>query len=188
METIDIKAMHYAIAKHESVNQMYGKHPYTYHLSSVASVLMKYREVMPADEFPLILAGAWCHDLIEDVHSITYNDIKQALGYDVAEIVYACTEVKGRNREERHGSAFFECLIRNKYGVIVKLADWIANVEESIKTDSHMLVSYRKEFRRFRDWMITPAKEAGVLIMLAHLEGLLTVRENDEKSDSSRGI
>jgi hypothetical protein len=149
-ETIDIKAARYATEMHASVEQMYGNFPYSKHLSDVATEIMLFKYLILKKDYPLVLAGAWCHDIIEDVHSVTYNDLKKVMGEEVADLAFACTESTGRDRAERHDVAYFDRIRAIPYADMIKIADWIANVSESIRTSSSMLKRYRKEYPEFR--------------------------------------
>ena len=103
-------AMEYAIARHDAVGQRYGKkgrEPYTYHLNKAVGCLLRYRDLIPAEDLPLVIAATWCHDVIEDTRQ-TYNDVKERVSEEVAEIVYALTEEKGKNRRERHNDKYYE--------------------------------------------------------------------------------
>ena len=126
-------------------NQKYGKYPYSYHLKKVVEQVEDYYVLLPNVEKRILLLSAAGHDLIEDAR-MTYNDLIPLLGLQVAEIIYSCTEEKGRNRLERHSDKFFLELRQNKLGVFIKLCDILANVNENIATGSTMFNRYQKEF------------------------------------------
>lgn len=142
-------------------NQKYGNNkPYSYHLNMVANTVTRFKDVLPdKDSYIVTYCGAWGHDLIEDAR-ITYNDIKNMigikgdsgkyLGEDIAEVIYSCTEEKGKNRDERHSQKFFDELKENKLGVFVKLCDIISNVTESKNTGSGMFKKYQKEYPKLK--------------------------------------
>ena len=175
---IDEVAEHYATGKHLEVNQKYGKHPYTKHLRDVAMQVEKFGYLLPPMDLPFVVAAAWCHDLIEDVHSVTYNDIKAKLGEPLANITYACTESTGRNRAERHDEAYYARIKSHKYAAFVKCADWIANVSESIRANSSMLTKYRQEYLKFRGHLYDPTYHD----MWKKLDTLLLDVENVKES------
>ena len=143
-------------------NQRYGNgKPYSYHLSMVADTVTRFKDILPdEDSYVIAYCGAWGHDLIEDAR-FTYNDIKfitkikgengRILGEDIAEVIYACTEEKGRNRAERHSAKFFSDLKQNKLGVFVKLCDVISNVTESKNTGHGMFKKYQKEYPKLKE-------------------------------------
>lgn len=137
------------------VNQKYAKKlPYSFHLEMVASQAYKFRELIPIEDdedelFNIILVSCWAHDSIEDARK-TYNDILDYCGKEVAEIVYCCTEDKGKNREERHSDAFYQGLVNNKWATFVKLCDIIANVKFSLLSNSGMYDKYYLEYRKTR--------------------------------------
>jgi hypothetical protein len=153
-------------------NQKYNDTlPYSFHLNLVAEQAKKWKYLIKDeyienpqncfsdDEklFDIVLYGAWGHDLIEDAR-VTYNDIKNTnyLGNIVAstllaDIIYACTELRGKNRDERHGHEYIQGLKENKLGLFVKLCDISANIGFGILTNSTMVDKYRKEFPKFKE-------------------------------------
>lgn len=140
----------WAIQQHDKTNQRYGEGsliralPYSFHLECVVAQLKQiYPKCTPVQE-----CIAWGHDLIEDAR-VSYNDIKLRAGKEVAEGIYACTELRGRNRAERHGAEYLSGLAANKDGLIVKLADIAANALFSKLTGSGMYKKYQQEWVAF---------------------------------------
>lgn len=84
------------------------------------------------------------HDLIEDAR-VTYNDIVERAGKYVADLIYCCTEEKGKNREERHADKYYKELAENDTAVFIKLCDIMANVTFSILTKSSMYEKHKAE-------------------------------------------
>lgn len=129
-------------------NQKYNKTlPYSFHLEMVAAQAKKFEKYIPADNpyYAAVWAGVWGHDSIEDAR-LTYNDIKDIWGEYAAEIIYLCTEWKGRNRAERKPKEFYLELMTNEDAVFVKLCDIIANMKFSLLTNSTMFQKYVKEW------------------------------------------
>ena len=48
------------------------------------------------------MLATWGHDLIEDTR-VSYNDVMNHLGQEASDIVFAVTNDKGKNRQERAG-------------------------------------------------------------------------------------
>ena len=141
-------------------NQKYSKSlPYSFHLRAVVSQVREYLDYINLSyQHPVVIAAAG-HDLIEDAR-MTYNDVfsfllKEGLSKPNAilttNIIYACTEEKGKNRDERHSDKFFKELAENRLAVFVKLCDIKANVLFSMLKGSSMLSKYKKEFPRVKD-------------------------------------
>ena len=145
-------------------NQKYNDTlPYSFHLNLVAEQAKKWKSLIKPEDWILVLYGAWGHDLIEDAR-VTYNDIKmfnfQVMSGDkmisslisgVSDIIYSCTELRGKNRDERHGPEYIQGLKENKLGLFVKLCDISANIGFGILTNSTMVDKYRKEFPKFKE-------------------------------------
>lgn len=126
--------------------------PYTYHLQAVVNVLNDFRneiEVFTASDdherFDRLLAAGWLHDVIEDT-PVTMPHIQVRFGHSVANLVWACTGV-GTNRKERNAEIYRK-IGMYPIAAVVKLADSIANVEESGPGSRHrsMYVNELPEF------------------------------------------
>lgn len=152
------KVKEYACKLHdEVVNQKYDNYlPYSFHLNLVAKFVMKF---MPDDITDDVKAGlimaAYLHDSIEDAR-LTYNDVLELLSDEfkfVADIVYACTNERGKNRKERANDKFYEELRTTPYAPFVKACDRLANVFYSteISTASRMKEVYKKEMDEFTE-------------------------------------
>jgi (p)ppGpp synthase/HD superfamily hydrolase len=94
------------------------------------------------------LIATWGHDLIEDCR-VSYNDVKNHLGQEAADIIYAVTNEKGKNRSERANDKYYEGIRNTPGAVFVKLCDRIANVQYSKMTKSRMFEMYKKENENF---------------------------------------
>lgn len=144
----------YALLMHHSIRQTYDGKPYFYHVKQVALNVCKYKHLLKDSQLEQAYVGALLHDAIEDCN-LTYNDIKKDWGLVIADIVYACTELKGKNRKERHGQEYFDTLKVSYLGTFVKVCDILANVEQSIKTGNSMLKAYKKEWPKVEDELYT---------------------------------
>ena len=168
----------FAINQHDVVcNQKYGDiHPYSFHLDLVVSqVRLFYNHVnFSRTEQLNVLCGAIGHDLIEDAR-VTYNDIRYKVGVEVADIIYCCTEEKGKNRDERHSENYFNELKENELAVFVKLCDIIANVKYSLLTNSSMFNKYRKEYPKVKEKLYIERYD----ILFVYLEKLLSIEKPD---------
>ena len=72
-------------AEAHSSPQRYDDKPYIYHLLEVYKVGCRFIHLIPEDKKETVLIACIGHDTIEDAR-ITYNDIKQMYGEEVAEI------------------------------------------------------------------------------------------------------
>jgi (p)ppGpp synthase/HD superfamily hydrolase len=158
------------LEQHSSTNHMYDTYlPYEFHLRMVAHIAKKYSHLLDdeVDYFTgkkeydrgrdvtvtlrtACLRAAWGHDLIEDTR-VSYNDVEENLGQEAAEIIYALTNEKGKNRKERANDKYYEGIRNTPGAVFVKLCDRIANVQYSKMTGSRMFEMYKKENNHFLD-------------------------------------
>ena len=159
----------YASRCHAATNHTYDEHPYAFHLNMVAETAKNFIGGYDQATQERILAAAWCHDLIEDARE-TYNDVKKVVGEDVAELVYALTNEKGRSRAERANDAYYQGIRETEYATLVKVCDRIANLQHSINTQSRLAAIYAKEQPNFRAKLHV---EGGYENAWSHLQALV---------------
>ena len=140
----------YAGNLHAQRRLFYHGQPYRVHLEAVYDILEPHFGLNR-----VIMKAALCHDLLEDT-AITYNDLVQQVGADVADVVYDVTNELGRNRRERAARTYPKTAA-NPLAVIVKVADRIANTQYSAGTGSGMHAKYRAEYPGFREALYNPA-------------------------------
>lgn len=157
----------WCIDQHRKTNHFYDTYlPYEFHLRMVNEVAKDFNHLLddtvdyytgepyrgPRQEQVTLkhacMLATWGHDLIEDTR-VSYNDVMNHLGQEVADIVYAVTNNKGRNRKERADDKYYEGIRNTKGAVFVKLCDRIANVQYSKMTKSRMYEMYGKENNHF---------------------------------------
>lgn len=144
----------WVLDQHRGTNHMYDKYlPYEFHLRMVVEAYNRFKHLLSnghgtIDNQVNVYLACWGHDLIEDTR-VSYNDVMENLGESAADIIYAVTNEKGKNRAERANDKYYEG-IRNQPGaVFVKLCDRIANVQYSKMTGSRMFEMYKRENPNF---------------------------------------
>lgn len=144
----------FAINKHSAVNHFYDNKAYSVHLESVVYYAKKYIDrIVPKSFHQEVIASCWLHDTIEDCR-LTYDDIKKEFGTTVAEIVYACSNEKGKNRKERANDKYYRSIRNIPYATFVKMCDRLANIAYSEAHKTRMLALYRAEQKEFIDILI----------------------------------
>jgi (p)ppGpp synthase/HD superfamily hydrolase len=156
----------WCIDQHKNTNHFYSEYlPYEFHLRMVNHVGQQFKHLLdetkdyytgdpivnPTTQVSLssaCMVATWGHDVIEDCR-VSYNDVKNHLGQEVADIVYAVTNEKGKNRKERANDKYYEGIRNTPGAVFVKLCDRIANVQYSKMTGSRMFEMYKKENDHF---------------------------------------
>ena len=131
-------------------NQKYdGNLPYSKHLDYVFSFYLRFEHLLPID--PVIRnnvkSGVYGHDLIEDAR-LTYNDIVDKTNKETADIIYCCTETRGKTRDERHSESYYKELSDNPLAIFVKLCDILANATYSYLTNSDMYRKYQADYQK----------------------------------------
>lgn len=137
---------------HGETNHKYDGHPYTFHLGMVVAAAREFIHLVPQSAQKVIYDSCWLHDVIEDCR-VTYNDVKTEMGLEVAEIVYALTNEKGRTRKDRANEKYYEGIRNVEFASFVKCCDRLANIQHSVNTNSSMLNAYRKEHQAFKQFL-----------------------------------
>ena len=160
----------WCIACHENTNHMYDEYiPYHFHLRMADRVGGQFEHLLDGtcdlqtgktrEELEHTRIGfvslrmacrkaIWAHDTIEDTRE-NFNSVSKHLGQDAAEIVYAVTNEKGKNRAERANEKYYAGIVATPGAVFVKLCDRIANVQYGKMTGSSMYEKYSKENAHF---------------------------------------
>lgn len=179
------------IKQHKDTNHFYDTYlPYEFHLKMVANVYEDFKYLLPKNMFittdsrdvdsdvthKVVYLACWGHDLIEDTR-VSYNDVKTQLddysGYShIADIIYAVTNEKGKNRKERANEKYYEGIRSTPGAVFVKLCDRIANVQYSKMTKSSMFKKYSEENPHFEKMLGRYTDNKDLEPMFKYLENL----------------
>jgi (p)ppGpp synthase/HD superfamily hydrolase len=145
----------WCIWQHKNTNHFYDTYlPYEFHLRMVVKVAQDFMHCAERQWSELEIA-CWGHDLIEDTR-VSYNDCKETLGEYVADIIYAVSNEKGKNRKDRANAKYYEGIRNTEGASFVKLCDRIANIQYSKMTQSKMFEMYKKENAYFLDSLALP--------------------------------
>lgn len=168
----------YALNCHHSTNHLYDGKPYEVHLEQVNFYAKMFLSEIPSKDRELVISAVWLHDVIEDTRQ-TFNDVKAHTNKEIAEIVYALTNEKGKTRKQRANAKYYKGIKKTKYATFIKLADRIANVMYSKSKNSKMFEVYKKENDFFIKslkktwWEKILYKESDYKIMFKYLENIL---------------
>ena len=154
------RAIQLAFAAHQG--QMYGSHPYTYHLEQVVTNVKKWQYCIELQEYGNsydCLVAAWLHDVVEDT-SVTIEEVTEEFGKDVGDIVDRVTNIeyfdgrKLRNRREKHAKSYPR-IAESHSAIFVKLCDRIANVQacDNPQDNKNLCEMYRKEHESFEAFL-----------------------------------
>jgi len=162
------------LAEKAHSGQRYGSFPYTHHLFGTWDVLEKFCFTGREHDKPrrersrrLILA-AILHDTLEDT-DLTYGELEDNFGREVADLVFAVTNEPGANRKERFLKTYPK-IKAHPDATILKLADRIANIIHALQSNWDILVMYRKEWPIFERELRRPGECDP---MWAYLESIL---------------
>ncbi len=142
------KSREFAKQCHSETNHTYDGKPYTFHLNMVEGFGQDFIYLIPSKK-EIVLSACQLHDSVEDCR-ITFNDLKKEVGKEVAEIVYAVTNEKGKTRVERANSKYYKGIRKTEFATFVKLADRLANASYSKSSGKEgMFEKYKKENAKF---------------------------------------
>lgn len=159
----------YAIKCHKDTNHTYDDNlPYSYHLQLAANVASEFAYLVDESDWHYVIAAVWCHDVIEDTRQ-SYNDVMKIIGRPAADIVYAVTNEKGKNRKERANEKYYTGIRNTKHATFVKLCDRIANLRHGVLMGSKMVNMYQKEHADFVKYLQVPERYSSMLETMEQL-------------------
>lgn len=129
------------VASEAHKDQMYGTEPYMTHVNKVVEIAQVH------DQDISIQIACALHDVLEDT-DLPYIAIRNAFGYEIAEIVYCVTDELGRNRKEIKRKTYPKIASYWK-AVAVKLCDRIANLKDAILNNKRKYQMYHDEHDEF---------------------------------------
>ncbi len=142
------KKLAYKMHNNPSVAQRYGDAPYTKHLEDVVSVIKRYLYYIPEDKHDLLISAGYLHDIIEDTE-ISEKFLIKHFSYELADIIYRVSNERARDGKEK----LFKTLPkiwRNEYAIFLKLADRIANTQNSKNSGHRVYEKYKREYYIFK--------------------------------------
>jgi guanosine-3',5'-bis(diphosphate) 3'-pyrophosphohydrolase len=123
------KAFNFASQKHkEQRRKNPQQEPYIVHPAEVANLIAQYTG---GNDTNLIIAGL-LHDTVEDV-GVTFEEIEQEFGSDVAGLVREVTDDKTLEKQERKRLQIEHAAHATPRAKVLKLADKTANLEDQLR-------------------------------------------------------
>lgn len=141
----------WAVQTHLKAGKRYSKFDYCLHLDGVLAACRRYRGLyfnhIDSDR---VTRACACHDVLEDC-GISYNELKNMIGEDVANDVYDVSNEMGKTRKERNSKTYPK-IQGNDYALFVKLCDRIANMLFSFYSyeTNGMFETYCREYPEFK--------------------------------------
>lgn len=144
-----LKALKYAMTKHEGQVRKVSKEPYISHPLKVSYLLASFKKSKKLDE---LLCAALLHDVIEDTET-TFKDIAEEFTPLIASLVFELTsdeeEIKKIGKKE-----YLKKKLSNmsSYGLTIKLVDRLANMMDNptdqSKKDTKEILEHIKSHRK----------------------------------------
>lgn len=155
MNTLTTIAKNYAFEAHKF--KTYGGFPYSKHLEDVSQVLIRFGYTEDTPVGYLLQPASFLHDAKEDCGK-SHEELTSLFGEVIATIVDCVSDVEepGDNRKSRKAKTY-QKTASNPLAIILKLADRIANVENSLSiTKKRYLEMYKEEHHDFRQYLYYP--------------------------------
>lgn len=136
----------HTLAKKWHKGQKHGDEPYMTHLSEVnARCYTLYRDSLSLEDVYFVGSLAWLHDIFEDT-KCSPVDVWEALGHYPPtgwtrshEMVEAIQAITKEDTETRH--EYLERCSKNKFALMVKVADTLCNLERSFMSKDHRRIT-----------------------------------------------
>ncbi len=124
--------------------------PYVLHVLKVCSTLISLNLPLTNTELDNLFAAALLHDSIEDAEQYFPNGGKELMtiygfSYEIYEAVYLVSKKSGYTEEQLND--YFDTLKKNRYAILIKLADRSHNVEDLYNMKIEKLHKYVNETR-----------------------------------------
>lgn len=146
MRDLAIRAMNFARAVHKGQVRKYTGNPYSDHLAEVAGIALSIGWHDATIHPDKMLATCWLHDCIED-QNVTYSELEELFGEDVANGVLMLTDSETGNRAERKAASRMRLAGAPSWVQTIKCADLISNTSSIVKHDPKFAVTYLEEKR-----------------------------------------
>lgn len=118
------------------------------HCLLVCRALIDLQLPMTSEEEDVLFASALCHDIIEDVE-LPENGRELITVFGLDPQVYEIVKILSKRKdftEEEH-LAYFDGIVKNKYALLIKLADRSNNVEDLYNMKTWKINEYVDETR-----------------------------------------
>jgi len=145
------KALEFAIKKHKGQKRKGTHMPYFWHPISVAENVEEFKK---SKNLELLMTAALLHDTVEDCPGVTIQKIAKMFGYHVASLVNELTSDKKQIVKMGKIEYLKKKMAKmTTYGLVIKLADRLHNVEDLEGTTKKFKKAYTKETLAIIDYL-----------------------------------
>lgn len=141
-----IKACNFAAKAHNGQLVPGTDLPYLVHLSLVSMEVIAALGADDKHDADLAMQCAWLHDTIEDTTTVTYENVKDSFGVNVADGVWALTKDTSLPKQDQMADSLKRIRQQSKEVWVVKMADRITNLQPPPHYwNQEKIVRYREE-------------------------------------------
>lgn len=149
------QAKEFALVSHSNHFYPDGR-PYFFHLESVSNLTKQARLYDSSLDEGTLLSVSYLHDSIEDTQ-VRYEDIVSLFGYEIGNAVASLTKDKTLSKKDQIQDSLNRILLTSKEAQVVKLADRIANLYQTLLITDNKWTSQYKEYYRQESLFINKA-------------------------------
>ena len=152
-------ALMLAVEAHGDQRRKYTGEPYVTHPIHVAKILED-----SVEHTTEMIAAAILHDVVEDT-AVTFRDIKEKFGSEIAELVHYCTSVSEKddgNRRFRKKMDADHFALGPASSQTIKVADLLSNSESIIEHDQKF---FHKAFKHEKQYMLNILTKADPILL-----------------------
>ena len=172
-DQVILQAKEFALASHSNHFYPDGR-PYFSHLESVSSLTKQATLYDSSLDEGTLLSVSYLHDSIEDTQ-VRYEDIIALFGYEIANAVASLTKDKTLSKKEQIQDSLNRILLTSKEAQVVKLADRISNLYQTLLYSDNKWTSQYKEYYRQESLFINKALGDSSHYLSKKLTGLIKI-------------
>ncbi len=130
--------LQYATDAHEGQTRKFNGEPYINHPVAVAELVQQYDNRLP------LVQAALLHDTIEDT-DVTYNELVNEFGKEVAELVFELTSPDIKDKSKKGEILAKKMSAMSNDALTIKLADRLNNVSDFDTAPKSFVRGYKPE-------------------------------------------
>jgi (p)ppGpp synthase/HD superfamily hydrolase len=148
--------------------------PYFSHLESVSNLAKQATTQDSSLDEGTLLSVSYLHDAIEDT-PVCYNQIFTHFGYEVADAVASLTKNKQLSKQLQIQDSLSRIVTTSKEAQVVKLADRIANLSQTLLIDDSKWTPEYKEYYREESILINQKLGSSSPLLSQKLSTLISI-------------
>lgn len=172
-EQVILQAKNFASELHSGHFYPDGR-PYFSHLESVSNLAKQATTLDSSLDEGTLLSVSYLHDAIEDTQA-DYNQILDCFGSEIANAVASLTKNEQLSKQLQIQDSLSRIVTTSKEAQVVKLADRIANLGQTLLLNDHKWTKEYKEYYREESLFINKVVGQSSLYLSLKLSALISI-------------